>query len=79
MILPGETTVVEAIPNPIGLKLSVVYHTNAETKQVLYRRWSVKNDAVIEILSISQNGEIQLNGCKDLNDGCVYIVNYCGL
>lgn len=62
MILPEETKVVEALPNPIGLKIAIVYHCELSTNTVFYRRLSVKNDAILEVLKISENGEITING-----------------
>lgn len=66
ILLPGETKVVEAIPHPVGLKLAIIYHTNDEVCQrLLYRRWSVKNDAVVEVSAVDSSGMIDISGINE--------------
>ena len=63
-ILPGETKQVEAIHHPHGLKVCVVYRVDKTSKLVLYRRWIMKSESVLEILNVNPSGEILISGCK---------------
>ena len=60
IILPGATKTIEAIPNPEGLKLAVVYKVDSK-RHLYYKRWKVENQSVISIDSIN-GAEIIISG-----------------
>ena len=53
MIDPGETKVVEANPDPTGLKVAIVYAVDPEKKELLYHRFFCKNDGVLNITELT--------------------------
>jgi hypothetical protein len=45
----GETIDVEAMSNPIGLKVAIVFSANTKTQEVRYKRWKCANDSTFSI------------------------------
>ena len=63
-ILPGETAVVEAIANLAGLKVCVAYQVKLASTSIEYRRWSVKNESTVEVISVNSDGDVTITGGK---------------
>lgn len=54
---PGETKLVEAASDPIGLKIALVYDAQPDGQILKYQRWAIKNDKVLTITGL-KNEEI---------------------
>eukprot|EP01031_Cornospumella_fuschlensis_P023418 gene23418-28416_t len=52
VVYPGESQVVEANPDPIGLKVGLVYDTLSQTQEFLFHRFSCKNDSILTITDV---------------------------
>jgi hypothetical protein len=52
VIQSGETCVVEALHDPYGLKIGLVYETEVEKKMLLFHRFDCKTDSVLTILEL---------------------------
>jgi len=50
---PGESKPVEALTDPIGLKIAIVYDAAPDGQVLMYQRWAVKNESVLTITSIN--------------------------
>lgn len=50
---PGESKPVEALSDPIGLKIAIVYDAAPDGQVLMYQRWAVKNESVLTITSIN--------------------------
>ena len=46
---PGESKVVEAASDPIGIKVAIVYDAQPEGQQLFYHRWQCKNNAQLTV------------------------------
>ena len=63
---PGETKVVEALTNPGGLKVGVVYDAVPDTQVLLYQRWQCKNETQLTITYMNA-GDISTFGGEGLH------------
>ena len=45
--------VVEAMPDPVGLKMGVIVGINAESQELIYQRFQCKNEAIFNISEIT--------------------------
>jgi hypothetical protein len=63
IVEPGQTIAVETNPDPVGLKLGVVYDINYEKNELLFHRFMCKNDAILNITDLIEN-EISFYGFK---------------
>ena len=61
IIEPGEAKQVEALTDPIGLKIAIIYDAAPEGQYLLYQRWQVKKDSVLTITYIN-GGDISTFG-----------------
>jgi hypothetical protein len=52
---PGESAMIEANPDAIGLKLGIIYQTEKERNELLFHRFTCNNDSFLTITLI--NGE----------------------
>lgn len=52
---PGESAMIEANPDAIGLKLGIIYQTEKERNELLFHRFTCNNDSILTITII--NGE----------------------
>ena len=50
---PGESKEVEAMSDPIGLKIGIVYDAAPDGQILMYQRWAVKNESVLTITSMN--------------------------
>jgi hypothetical protein len=65
ILMPGESQVVEANPDPIGLKVGIVYDTIRDTQDLLYHRFSCKNDCLLTLTSI-EGDDVDYYGGKNM-------------
>lgn len=70
---PGASCVVEALSNPIGLKVGIVFDAVPDADQskggkLEYQRWAVKKEKVLTITSM-ENKEIATVGDDATNEG----------
>eukprot|EP00981_Chlorochromonas_danica_P008690 scaffold2270_cov242-Ochromonas_danica.AAC.4 len=52
VVMPGESQLVEANPDPIGLKVGILYNTLKDSQEFLFHRFSCKNDSVLTITAV---------------------------
>ena len=52
LLQPGESKLVETNPDPVGLKLGIIYDVNVAKKELLYHRFSCKNDGTLNITEV---------------------------
>ena len=45
--------VVEAMPDPVGLKMGVIVGINMELQELIYQRFQCKNEAIFNISEIT--------------------------
>lgn len=45
--------VVEAMPDPVGLKMGVIVGINVDTQELIYQRFQCKNEAIFNISEIT--------------------------
>jgi hypothetical protein len=64
IIEPGQSCVVEAMPDAVGLKVGIVYQTSSATQELFYARFFCKNECQFNINLISEHGEISYFGGK---------------
>ena len=60
-IAPGASQLVEAITNPFGLKVGVVYDVDAEGR-FHYKLWSISNGGLMSVESIEGGGRVATIG-----------------
>lgn len=53
IVEPGTSMVVEAMPDPVGLKMGVIVGINSESQELIYQRFQCKNEAIFNISEIS--------------------------
>ena len=53
IVPPGQNQLVETNPDPIGLKLGIIYDVNTDQKDLLYHRFFCKNDGVLNVTEIN--------------------------
>lgn len=71
---PGASCVVEAMSNPIGLKVAVIYDAEPDADpdkggKLLYQRWQVKKEKILVINGMEKIGEISFSGDDTVNEG----------
>ena len=59
----GETQLVEANPDAIGLKLGIIYETRREKQELLFHRFTCNNDSILTVVSM-EGTEIDHYGGK---------------
>lgn len=64
VVEPGQTQIVETNPDPIGLKVGVIYDIQFEKNELLYHRFLCKNDGILNITDLNGD-EISYYGFKD--------------
>lgn len=70
VIEPGQTTLVEANPDPTGLKAGIIYAVDVDRKEFLYHRFLLKNDGTLNITEI-HGDDISFYGAKgNINKLC---------
>lgn len=52
MIEPGQKQLVEANPDPTGLKVGIVYAVDVAKQEMLYHRFLCKNDGTLNITEV---------------------------
>ena len=67
IIEPGEAKQVEALTDPIGLKIAIVYDAAPEGQYLLYQRWQVSNNSVLTITYMNGGDISTFGGCKYFN------------
>ena len=60
---PGESIELEALTNPIGLKIGIVYDAVPDSHVLLYQRWRCKNKSTLTVTSM-ESGDISTFGGK---------------
>ena len=55
IVAPGESALIEANPDAIGLKLGIIYQTEKERNELYFHRFTCNNDSVLTITLV--NGE----------------------
>lgn len=53
IVEPGTSMVVEAMADPVGLKMGVIVGINLETQELIYQRFQCKNEAIFNISEIT--------------------------
>lgn len=77
LIEPGEVQVVEANPDPIGLKVGIVYETRREKQEFLFLRFGCSNDSVLTITSLDGEDVDYYGGNTFFVFNCLYdILHY---
>lgn len=49
LVEPGESVLLEAQPDAVGLKVGVVYDVTTDTQEILYQRFSCKNESILNV------------------------------
>jgi hypothetical protein len=49
VIEPGESTIIEANPDAVGLKLGIIYNTEKERNELYFHRFTCNNDSTLTI------------------------------
>lgn len=70
VINPAESMQVEALSDPYGLKIAIVYDAAPDGQVLMYQRWGAKNDSVLTITSIS-GADISTFG------GSIFFPSFC--
>jgi hypothetical protein len=52
VVEPGTSCVVEAMPDPVGLKMGVIVGTSLSPQELIYQRFQCKNEAIFNISEI---------------------------
>lgn len=55
IIEPGEKQMVEANPDPNGLKVGAIYETRREKQELYFHRFTCSNDSILTITSVDGN------------------------
>ena len=66
IIGPGESTVIEANPDAVGLKLGIVYQTEIERNELHFHRFTCANDSKLTI-TILDGQNITYFGGRNFN------------
>ena len=53
IVEPGTSMVVEAMPDPVGLKMGVIVGINMDLQELIYQRFQCKNEAIFNISEIT--------------------------
>ncbi len=61
IIEPGESKEVQALSDPIGLKVAVVYDAAPDEQMLLYQRWQCKLSSTLTVTYIN-GGDISTFG-----------------
>ena len=59
--------VVEAMPDPVGLKMGVIVGINMELQELIYQRFQCKNEAIFNISEITGEDISFYGGKKIVN------------
>lgn len=54
VLAPGDSQVVETNPDPIGLKIGIIYDVDVNKKEMYYHRFFCKNDGTLNITDIGE-------------------------
>ena len=74
-ISPGITQHVEAITNPFGLKVGVVYDVDAEGR-FHYKLWSISNGGLMSVESVEGGGRVATIGSDHVECGLANFIKY---
>lgn len=65
VVEPGESVDVNALTNPNGLKIGIVYDAVPESEVLLYQRFTSKNKATLTITHVSAGDISTFGGSMD--------------